>query len=310
IREPTAFQCGVVRFLMSLTAAIFAFFFVGGVILNGKLRDLAISAAGGFVLFILMQFVFDPLGPMCSSSKREEKPQISQAMEQLRKPDMSSRVAGIYALERIAKDSKSDHWRIVEILTSYIRSNYPWNVRNSSASHATAEDVQAIVKVISERTWAYEDGPNQIIDLSKSDLQGQADFTRAHLVRAVFSESNLKGALFIKADLSAAYLTDAVLETAKFYEATLVGTNLSKSNLRGASFRNANLKQAILTNADLYGDNFYNADLTGTILTGADLTNADLREAKGLTPDQIKAAKNYDKAVLSSTLQEQIKGGG
>jgi CheY-like chemotaxis protein len=50
----------IIRFLMALTAAFFAFFFVGGVLLEGTLKGLFISATGGFVLFILIQFVFDP----------------------------------------------------------------------------------------------------------------------------------------------------------------------------------------------------------------------------------------------------------
>lgn len=50
----------IVRFLMALSAGFFATFFVGGVILNGTLRGIAFSAAGGIALFILIQFVFDP----------------------------------------------------------------------------------------------------------------------------------------------------------------------------------------------------------------------------------------------------------
>jgi hypothetical protein len=52
----------IVRFLMALSAAFFALFFVGGVLLQGTLNGLYISATGGFVLFILVQFVFNPFG--------------------------------------------------------------------------------------------------------------------------------------------------------------------------------------------------------------------------------------------------------
>lgn len=53
-------QRTLLRFFMALTSAFFAVFFVGGVLLKGTLNGLYISATGGFVLFILMQFVFDP----------------------------------------------------------------------------------------------------------------------------------------------------------------------------------------------------------------------------------------------------------
>lgn len=35
-------------------------------------------------------------------------------------------LSGIYALERIAQDSKKDHWPIMEILTAYVRENAQW----------------------------------------------------------------------------------------------------------------------------------------------------------------------------------------
>ena len=53
-------QRPILRVLMALAAGFFAIFFVGGVLLNGTLMGLALSATGGFVLFILIQFVFDP----------------------------------------------------------------------------------------------------------------------------------------------------------------------------------------------------------------------------------------------------------
>jgi hypothetical protein len=36
------------------------------------------------------------------------------------------RLGGIYALERIARESKEDYWPIMEILTAYVRQNAPW----------------------------------------------------------------------------------------------------------------------------------------------------------------------------------------
>src|SRR5262245_4941285 len=39
---------------------------------------------------------------------------------------LAVRLGGIYALERIAKDSKDDHWPIMEVLTAYVRETAPW----------------------------------------------------------------------------------------------------------------------------------------------------------------------------------------
>src|SRR5262245_41733447 len=38
---------------------------------------------------------------------------------------LAVRLGGIYALERIAKDSKDDHWPIMEVLTAYVREAAP-----------------------------------------------------------------------------------------------------------------------------------------------------------------------------------------
>ncbi len=64
--EPTKFP--IVRYLMALSAAFFAIFFVGGVLLKGTLNGLFISATGGFVLFILTAFVFDPFKVLPTAS--------------------------------------------------------------------------------------------------------------------------------------------------------------------------------------------------------------------------------------------------
>jgi hypothetical protein len=41
-------------------------------------------------------------------------------------PNLEVRLGGIYALERIARDSPKDHWTIMEVLTAYVRRNAPW----------------------------------------------------------------------------------------------------------------------------------------------------------------------------------------
>ena len=51
---------------------------------------------------------------------------FTKAIEQLGSDNLAVRLGGIYALERIAKDSKRDHWTIMEVLTAYVRQNAPW----------------------------------------------------------------------------------------------------------------------------------------------------------------------------------------
>ena len=51
---------------------------------------------------------------------------FSKAIEQLGSDNLAIRLGGIYALERIARDSAYDHWTVMEVLTAYVRENAPW----------------------------------------------------------------------------------------------------------------------------------------------------------------------------------------
>ena len=52
----------------------------------------------------------------------------TKAVEQLGSDKLDVRIGGIYALERIARDSARDHPAVMEVLTAFIRehSREPW----------------------------------------------------------------------------------------------------------------------------------------------------------------------------------------
>ncbi len=52
----------------------------------------------------------------------------TKAIEQLGSDKLDVRIGGIYALERIARDSAKDHPTVMEVLTAFIRehSREPW----------------------------------------------------------------------------------------------------------------------------------------------------------------------------------------
>ena len=50
---------------------------------------------------------------------------FTKAIEQLGHDEIAIRLGGIYALERIAKDSEKDHGSIMEVLTAYVREKAP-----------------------------------------------------------------------------------------------------------------------------------------------------------------------------------------
>src|SRR5215213_5811411 len=57
---------------------------------------------------------------------------FTRAIEQLgathgdNSKNLELRLGGIYALERISRESEGDHWSIMEVLTAYVRHHAPW----------------------------------------------------------------------------------------------------------------------------------------------------------------------------------------
>ena len=75
---------------------------------------------------------------------------FTRAIEQLGNDKMAIRLGGIYALERIAKDSEKDHGPVMEVLTAYVRENAP-RQNPPKVPDRPATDIQAILTVIGRR---------------------------------------------------------------------------------------------------------------------------------------------------------------
>jgi Pentapeptide repeats (8 copies) len=160
------------------------------------------------------------------------------------------RLGGIYALERVARDSQRDHGVIMEILTNYVRVHSPRTYQgDAKTTKAISEnerlpvgvDIQSILTVLGRR--------NTNFDIERLDL----------------SEASLRGA-------------------------NLTGANLSGANLLGADLSGTNLFGAELHWANLFGANLRGANLSIANFSYAILFGADLIEAQGLTQSQIDSA--------------------
>lgn len=246
-------------------------------------------------------------------------------------PNLEIRLGGIYALERIARDSSKDHWTIMEVLTAYVRQNAPWPPgppapldpdssdqpeRPSNASHRPRVDIQAILTVLGRRTQAETWLELGRIDLSHTDLQ-RAFLREAHLEKADLREVHLEGADLFKAHLEGAdlrethlkraTLIDAHLEKANLTDAHLERADLTRAHLEGTQLWDAHLERANLTRAHLEGAHLWEAHLEGALLIEAHLEGADLSDAYlkgvhlrgaylegivGLTPQQLQQAIN------------------
>ena len=184
----------------------------------------------------------------------------AKAIEQLASGQLDVRIGGIYALERIARDSPRDHPTIMEVLAAFIREHSreqwpPAEPGAESPAPTTRPDVQAAATVIGRRSVGYDSQP--------------IDLRAANLARANLNGADLNGADLTRANLAQVKLAGANLFVADLTRANLPGVDLTRATLFGAYLHSANLTGADLTEADLT-----EADLTGANLTEAHLTGA------------------------------------
>jgi Pentapeptide repeats (8 copies) len=207
----------------------------------------------------------------------------TKAVEQLGSDKLDVRIGGIYALERVARDSPRDQPAVMDVLTTFIREHSwePWPLprteeeEDADLVEFTRPDIQAALTVVGRRDSERDIGS---IDLTRADL------TRANLTRADLTDADLTGACLAGADLTSTYLTSADLTGANLAGACLDGAYFTDADLTGAYLASAHIVEAYLdwahlTDADLTGASLAFADLSNTDLTSATLTDTDLDRA-------------------------------
>jgi uncharacterized protein YjbI with pentapeptide repeats len=286
----------------------------------------------GVAVLTGLVFAWQQLGQTSDNLRVSQEGQItdrfSRAVDQLGSSDLTARLGGVYALERIARDSPRDYGSVMEVLTAFARQQAPLEITATGTPAASAPaipvEVAAVFKVIGRRT------PEQIVDemeeggcldltginavgadlddydlrntcWDRSDLRG-ARMARADLSDTTFAGSRLtqanldgvaaQGARFNQADLALANLSRADLRNANFLAADLATATLEGTDLRDADLLGTNLRNALLLGADLSGANVLNADFSGAVLSGANLATVE-----GLIAEQIEPA------IVDSTTQ-------
>ncbi len=213
---------------------------------------------------------------------------FGKAVELLGDEKLEIRLGGIYALERISRDSQRDHWTVVEILTAFVRKN------SGQVSSETIYEISAVMNVISRRSW------------TETELPGTLDLRKVHLEKCAIYRANLNYVRFNGANLKGIFLILAKLHKTDFREADLSESDLSRADLSVADLRAANLKGANLSSSCLSKANLREADLHLTTLKNADLTEADLTTSKNITLEQILTAQNFEAAKLSPQLKKAL----
>ncbi|MDX2241945.1 MAG: pentapeptide repeat-containing protein [Leptolyngbyaceae cyanobacterium bins.302] len=244
---------------------------------------------------------------------------FSKAVEQLgNKEDISVRIGGIYALERLAKDSPKDHWTAMEVLTAFVRERSPKRQQPSPGISKRLlpngkelglseipTDGQSALLVIGRRDVSKETEAQRLV-LSQAYLVG-AILSNANFQRAELWGANLEGAQLGEINLQEAYLAKANLQEATLWEANLQGAIFVRANLQKAELRGANLQDATLVGANLEGATIRRADLQGANLGRANLQRVELDRAN-LQEASLVEANLQEASLVEANLQESSLG--
>lgn len=201
--------------------------------------------------------IFTGLGYQLSRSGQITD-RFTKAIEQLADEGKSPvlRLGGIYALERIARDSRRDHPRIMEVLTAYIRTTAPL-LKDEEPPELPTDEVQAALAVIKRRNDSFDE---HRLNLRSTALRG-----------AKLPDADLRGAIFSGTDLRGADLCGANLGKRQFGK----DKKEEHAELDGADIAFADFKRAIISRETIErSKNVHRA-------TNLEFTNG---EPAGLTP--------------------------
>ncbi len=154
------------------------------------------------------------------TSEMTEEGQVTdrytKAIEHLGSDKLDVRIGGIYALERVARDSIRDHPTVIEVLAAFVREQGP-PAENSAPDNplqAPRPDVQAAITVVGRRDPRRD---SEQINLVRSNLTG-ANLRRAGLPGATFFEADLTRIISSKPTLPAPYFTGPTSPRQSSYE--------------------------------------------------------------------------------------------
>lgn len=168
----------------------------------GRARRAVLALVGGSIALLGAIYTARTFG---LNQQGQFTERFTRAVDQLGNSSVDVRLGGIYALERLARESRYDHGPIVEILTAYAREHsVPVNqyvrrpywdpVQEADAVQPPTIDIHAAVSVLGRRRLDHErnaEAPK--LDLRYTHLYG-AKLGGAHLAGADLGNASLDDA--------------------------------------------------------------------------------------------------------------------
>ena len=210
---------------------------------------LAIAAAVALTIAIWRGQVAEKQAEIARQDLLNERYQ--KGAEMLGSKVLAVRLAGIYALQRLAEEDRQQyHLKVMRSLCAFaqyptedkhLKAGIYWDDEGDHHYHPLRGDVQAVMQILGDRdedVVTFEKESDFKIDLTKANLTG-GDLKGLNLSYAVLVSANISGSDLRFADLREARLTSAVLDRAELQGAKLQGTRFLSTNLSDAIFAGA-----------------------------------------------------------------------
>lgn len=218
------------------------------------IRGLLLQAAAGIAAGIALIFTARTYH---LSREGHVTDRYTKAIDQLGADGMDQRVGGVFALERIMRDSPKDHAAVVDVLSAFIRVRA---AKGKDRENGPNPDIRAALTVLGRRPQA----PDRL-ELDAIRL-GEVNLSRSVLRRGRLDCVRLRGAI-----LDEAHWEETSLQGAELRGASLVKIDLERADLQFASMPESKLQGAKLQDTNLMGAKLDNADLTDATLSGSHL---------------------------------------
>lgn len=226
--------------------------------------------------------------------------------------DLVRRAAAIDRLEGLAFEREEVAPRIVRLLATYVRGNFPCADLEHTAPPFPRKvprmDLQKAVDTIGRihRPAVGFDRTHWRIDLKGCDLDG-VNFQSGYFWAADMSGSRLEACIFREANFEGCLLTGSLLNFSDFF----------RTNFKGAKLNNAILSQSsgwvgTLGTANLYGATFIAADLSGVSHLGSaeklskTFGTKDTTLSSALRYKKTKA-NSYEMAHLNRSMKDEVE---
>lgn len=297
-------------------------------------RDVIVKAIGGLLVFVT---AFVSVENLRATQEKQIAERFSKAVEMLgHEENVHIRLGGIYALERIAMDSRKDHYPVMQVLAAFIRTKT--SVVREQESDTKQPDIHEYEPFSSHREYyeqeqereqeerfgEYQDHENLcageyehfIGTLNKNYVPNHLIDIQAAV--SVIGRRNLGDSSSYPLDLSKTLLEGITFEgnyeNVSFYNAhfkdCIFGIQTGKEK---TSFRDDNFNEAIFEKVKFEGSAFRKAHfknsvfISATFIKDADFTGADLTETKFSGGTKICGCKFIKTTWTKSNIGGQIK---